>query len=422
MVVSKGMTTYRAIIVEIQTTELPKTNLEEIKSLAETSGAKIIEVFSQNLKQLNPATCIGKGKVEEIKAFVEKENIDAVIFDMELSPSQESNLEEELEVDIIDRTGLIIEIFAQRARTKEGKIQVDLAQLTYMLSRLKGKGIDMSRLGGGIGTRGPGEMKLETDRRTIKDKIIKLKQELKMIEKSRDLHRKYREKKNIPQIAIAGYTNAGKSTLLNLLTASDAFVEDKLFATLDPTTRRLKLSNGKQAIITDTVGFIQRLPHHLVDAFKSTFEEIKEADLILHVIDISTTEFNNQTNIVKDVLKEMNAEHVPVLYVYNKIDAAEIPKETFLRYPKQRPFIMMSALKGIGQDELLKKIEELLSFFWEKLSLKIGHVDSWILSFLLSNGYIISQEEKDDYTLIEVELPRPLAGKLKKSLKPGQLL
>ena len=416
------MNSYRAIIVEIQTTELPATNLDEIKSLAETSGAQIIEVFSQNLKKLNPATCIGKGKVEEIKAYVEKENIETVIFDMELTPSQEGNLEEEIDANIVDRTGLIIEIFAQRARTKEGKIQVDLALLTYNLSRLKGKGIDMSRLGGGIGTRGPGEMKLETDRRTIKDKIIKLKHELKLMEKNRDLHRKYREKKNIPQIAIAGYTNAGKSTLINLLTSADVFVENKLFATLDPTTRKLKLSTGKMAIITDTVGFIQRLPHHLVDAFKSTFEEIKEADLILHVIDISTTEFNNQTNVVQEVLKEMGAGEIPVIYVYNKIDAVEIPKETFLRYPKQRPFVMMSALKGIGQEELLKKIEEQLGFFWEKLTLKIGHVDSWILSFLLSNGYIISQDEKDDYTLIEVELPRSLAGKLKKSLKPGQLL
>ncbi len=416
------MTTYKAVIVEIQTPESEATDLDEIKSLAETSGAKIVGVFSQNLKKLNPATCIGKGKVDEIRTFIEKEDIETVIFDMELTPSQESNLEEELGVDVTDRSGLIIEIFAQRARTKEGKIQVDLALLTYQLSRLKGKGLAMSRLGGGIGTRGPGEMKLETDRRTIKEKIIKLKNELKLMEKNRDLHRKYREKKNIPQIAIAGYTNAGKSTLLNLLTSAGVFVEDKLFATLDPTTKRLKLSNGKQAIITDTVGFIKRLPHHLVDAFKSTFEEIKEADVILHIIDISTPEFNNHTNIVKEVLKDMDAGDIPVIYIYNKIDAVEISKETFLRYPKQRPFIMMSALKGIGQEELLKKIEEQLGFFWEKLTLKIGHVDSWILSFLLSNGYIISQDEKDDYTLIEVELPRSLAGKLKKSLKPGQLL
>ena len=416
------MTTYRAVIVEIQNNEIVSGNIEEIKSLAETSGAQVIQVFSQNLKKLIPSTCIGSGKVQEIKEFVKNNDIETVIFDMELSPSQESNLEDEIKANIVDRTGLIIEIFAQRARTKEGKIQVDLAQLSYLLSRLKGKGIDMSRLGGGIGTRGPGEMKLEADRRTIKDKIAKLKQELKLIEKNRDLHRKYREKKNIPQIAIAGYTNAGKSTLLNLLTSSDAFVEDKLFATLDPTTRRIKLSTGKQAIITDTVGFIQRLPHHLVDAFKSTFEEIKEADLILHVIDISTDEFNHHTNVVKEVLKELGAEHIPVIYVYNKIDAVEIPKETFLRYPKQRPFIMMSALKGLGQEELLKKIEESLSSFWEKLTLKIGHVDSWILSFLLSNGYIISQDEKEDYTVIEVELPVSVAGKLKKSLKPGQLL
>ena len=327
-----------------------------------------------------------------------------------------------LETQVIDRTGIILEIFAKRAKSKEGKIQVELAQLTYKLSKLKGIGTELSRLGGGIGTRGPGESKLESDRRTIRDNITRHKQELKIIEKNRTLHRQQRDKKNIPQIAIVGYTNAGKSTLINLLTSAQTFVENKLFATLDPTTKKLKLSTGKQAVITDTVGFIEKLPHNLIEAFKSTFEEIREADLLLHVIDISNPEFYNHTRVVKEVLASMNIIDIPTIYVYNKIDIAEVPKETFLRFPKERPFVMMSAMKNIGTDELLPKIEEGLSGFWVTLKIKIGHVDPWLLSFLLSNGYIIKQEEKRGYSLIEVELPKNIAVRLKKQLPSKQFV
>ncbi|MEI6079900.1 MAG: GTPase HflX [bacterium] len=412
----------KGIVIGVLTEHDSGRTLEEIKNLAETAGIVVYGDFTQNVKKINPSTCIGKGKVEEIKAFVAKKDIDVVLFDCDLTPSQQQNLQTLLETQVIDRTGIILEIFAKRAKSKEGKIQVELAQLTYKLSKLKGIGTELSRLGGGIGTRGPGESKLESDRRTIRDNITRHKQELKIIEKNRTLHRQQRDKKNIPQIAIVGYTNAGKSTLINLLTSAQTFVENKLFATLDPTTKKLKLSTGKQAVITDTVGFIEKLPHNLIEAFKSTFEEIREADLLLHVIDISNPEFYNHTRVVKEVLASMNIIDIPTIYVYNKIDIAEVPKETFLRFPKERPFVMMSAMKNIGTDELLPKIEEGLSGFWVTLKIKIGHVDPWLLSFLLSNGYIIKQEEKRGYSLIEVELPKNIAVRLKKQLPSKQFV
>jgi len=412
----------KGIVVGVLTEQDAKLSMEEIKNLADTAGIVVYNEFTQNVKKINASTCIGKGKVEEIKAAVVKNDIDVVIFDRDLTPSQQQNLEAELETQVVDRTGIILDIFSKRAKSKEGKIQVELAQLTYKLSRLKGMGNEMSRLGGGIGTRGPGESKLESDRRTIRDKITRLKHELKIIERNRMLHRQQRDKKHIPQIAIVGYTNAGKSTLINLLTSAQTFVEDKLFATLDPTTKKLKLSTGKQAVITDTVGFIEKLPHNLIEAFKSTFEEIREADLLLHIIDISNPDFYNQTRVVKEVLESMNIIDIPSLYVYNKIDIADVPKETFLRYPKERPFVMMSALQGIGTEELLAKIEEALSSFWVTIKIKVGHVDPWILSFLLSNGYIIKQEEKKGYSIIEVELPKNIAIKLKKSLPSKQFI
>jgi GTPase len=418
----------KGIIVGISTNS-EKINVEEIKNLTRTAGIEICEVIVQHVKKFHPATGVGEGKVQEIAAAVVKHEADVVIFDTELTPSQQNNLREALDATIIDRTGLILEIFGQRAKTKEGKIQVELAQLTYKLSRLKGLGIEMSRLGGsGSGSggmfanKGPGETKLETDRRTIRDKIARLKDELKDTEKSRSLHRRYREKKNIPQVAIVGYTNAGKSTLLNLLTSADTFVEDKLFATLDPTTKKLKLSTGKQAIITDTVGFIEKLPHHLVDAFKSTFEEIKEADLILHVIDIANPEFHNQTLTVKEVLKSMEADKIPTVYVYNKIDVKGVDKEVFLRYPKERPFTMLSALTGEGSSDLLQKVEQGLSEFWVRMRIKIEHVDSWIMAMLMSSGHITKQEDFEHYIEIEVEMPKNAAAKLRKTIPDAKII
>jgi GTPase len=300
-----------------------RSTLEELKSLAETAQAVPVSQVLQFRDRIDPAWYIGRGKAEEIARMVEENEADLVIFDQELSPAQLRNLEELIPCKVIDRTQLILDIFAQRARTKEGKIQVELAQLKYLLPRLAGKGKAMSRLGGGIGTRGPGEKKLETDRRHIRRQISVLTKQLAEIKKHRKLHQERRKKNGIPQVALVGYTNAGKSTLLNQLTGAGVLSENRLFATLDPTSRQLVLPSGKEVILTDTVGFIRQLPHHLIAAFRSTLEQVKEADLLLHVVDASHPEAMEQVEAVEQVLADLNAADIPVLMVWNKADRLE---------------------------------------------------------------------------------------------------
>jgi len=408
----------KAILVGVGKKEDLASSIEELTKLVETLGANPVYVTTQEIKNINNATYIGKGKIQEIKNLVAEHQARFVILDVELSASQHGNLEKELEVDVLDRTAVILEIFSQRARTKEGKIQVELARLNYAQTRLRGHGVEMSRLGGGSSAinRGPGETKLESDKRVIKEKIIKLKEELVKLEKQRDLHHKHRERNAIPQIAIAGYTNAGKSTLLNRLTNATVFVENKLFATLDPTTRQLHLPSGKEVIITDTVGFIEKLPHQLVKAFKSTFEEIIHADLILHIINIGDPNFDRQTKTVNQVLEEMNAKEIPVLHVYNKIDISVETRETFLRTKKEIPFVNISALTGAGIPELFEKIETMMKDFWVTLKIKMDKVDSWTMSIIMANGKIIEQKEDKDGLYMEVMLPKIEAEKVKKAL------
>ncbi|MBN1115156.1 MAG: GTPase HflX [Oligoflexia bacterium] len=413
---------YRTIIVGVHIAGEQKSSSDEITGLAVTAGASILASVSQNIKKINPSSFIGEGKIEEIRELINAHKANLIIIDCELSGSQQNNLEQKLGIQVLDRTALILDIFSQRARTKEGKIQVELAQLNFISTRLKGKGVMMSRLAGGIGTRGPGESKLETDRRKIRERITKLAQELKHIEKNRSLHRQYREKREVPQIAIIGYTNAGKSTLLNKLTSAEVLVEDKLFATLDPTTRKLKLSGKKFAILTDTVGFIEKLPHHLVKAFRSTFEEIKEADLIFNVIDISNPLFHEQSVVVQDVLNSMDIAGIPILNVYNKIDSADIGKDTFLRYPKLHPSVMVSAREGAGIVELLDKTEKMLSGFWANLLIKVAAPSSWLISTLLASGTIIRQEDHEGFTIIDAEVPNSVAEKIKKVLAKEEIL
>jgi GTPase len=300
-----------------------RSTLEELKSLAETAQAVPVSQVLQFRDRIDPAWYIGRGKAEEIARMAEENEADLVIFDQELSPAQLRNLEELIPCKVIDRTQLILDIFAQRARTKEGKIQVELAQLKYLLPRLAGKGKAMSRLGGGIGTRGPGEKKLETDRRHIRRQISVLTKQLAEIKKHRKLHQERRKKNGIPQVALVGYTNAGKSTLLNQLTGAGVLSENRLFATLDPTSRQLVLPSGKEVILTDTVGFIRQLPHHLIAAFRSTLEQVKEADLLLHVVDASHPEAMEQVEAVEQVLTDLNAADIPVLMVWNKADRLE---------------------------------------------------------------------------------------------------
>lgn len=316
----------KAILVSLVTPDVkkgitdPEHSLQELVQLAETAGVEVLSTLTQNKEAKDSKWFIGKGKVQEVKAIADEMGATTAIFDQQLSGAQVRNLEEALDLKIVDRTQLILDIFAQRAKTREGIIQVELAQLSYLLPRLSGHGKNLSRLGGGIGTRGPGESKLETDRRHIRDRIFDLKTQLEEVVRHRKLHRERRKKSGVIQVALVGYTNAGKSTLLRELTNADVYVENQLFATLDPTSRTMELPNGREVVLTDTVGFIQNLPHDLVAAFRATLEEVNEADLVLHVVDSSSPMRDEQKLVVDAILGELGASGKPTLIVYNKID------------------------------------------------------------------------------------------------------
>lgn len=295
-----------------------KESLEELKDLVSTAGAETVGMVIQNREQQHPGTYVGKGKIEELKSMIWELRATGIVCDDELSPAQMKNLQDELDVKVMDRTLIILDIFAARASTSEGKIQVELAQLKYQQTRLAGFGKAMSRLGGGIGTRGPGEKKLEMDRRLIKSRIAQLNRELKDVKKHREVTREQRSRSHIPVAAIVGYTNAGKSTLLNTLTGAGILAEDKLFATLDPTTRDLKLPSGQEILMTDTVGFIRKLPHHLIEAFRSTLEEARYADIILHVVDASNPQMDEQMHTVYETLQNLGVKDKPVITLFNK--------------------------------------------------------------------------------------------------------
>jgi GTP-binding protein HflX len=316
----------RAVLVSLVTDDVkkkgidPDHSLNELIQLVETAGVEVVDTLRQNLQKMDPKYFIGKGKVEELRMAMEATEANTAIFDHELSGAQVRHLEEILDAKIIDRTQLILDIFAQRAKTREGIIQVELAQLTYLLPRLSGQDTNLSRLGGGIGTRGPGESKLEMDRRHIRGRVDELKHQLAEISRHRKLYRERRKKSEVVQVALVGYTNAGKSTLLKQLTDADVYIQDQLFATLDPTSRVLELPTGKEVVLTDTVGFIQNLPHDLVAAFRSTLEEVNEADLILHVVDASSEMREDQMRVVQSILEELGASDKPQIVLYNKKD------------------------------------------------------------------------------------------------------
>ena len=331
--------------------------LDELRELATSAGARVIDEVIQRRDRPDSATYIGRGKVEEIREQVVLEGVDVVIFDEELSPSQTKNLEAVLEAKVVDRTGLILDIFARRARTKEGKLQVELAQLTYRLSRLAGYSAYLSRLGGGIGTRGPGETKLEMDRRQIRHRISTLKKDIEQIRKHRQLHRERRRRDQLPMVSLVGYTNAGKSTLFGALSKEGTLVSHRLFSTLDTLIRRIQLGSGFPILISDTVGFIRKLPHHLVSAFRATLEEVAEADLILHVIDASDPDREEKQLVVLDVLKEIGAGHRPLLTIYNKADLLD--KNSNMPVAAElmpADALIVSALTGDGLDRLVEQI------------------------------------------------------------------
>lgn len=380
-------------------------SLEELKQLADTAGATVIKKFIQKRPKPDPAFFIGRGKVQELALYAQQENIDLCIFDDELSPAQQRNIESVMGIRILDRTALILDIFAQRARTNEGKLQVELAQLQYTLPRIMGKGLMLSRLGGGIGTRGPGETKLEVDRRRIRDRIAFIKDQIEKVKAVRSLHRSKRKKNNVFEVSLVGYTNAGKSTLLNTLTNSDIYAKDQLFATLDPTTRQLTLPNKQEIIITDTVGFIQRLPHQLIAAFRSTLEVVTEADLLVHVIDVSHELYKEQAAAVHEVLKEIGAETKPVITVYNKID--KLPPDSKLadRLAMEEDTVCISAAKKLNLETLQQMIESHLKSKAVEVTLCIPYAETAKAAQLHETANVLEQEYTENGTVMKVILP-----------------
>lgn len=370
-------------------------SMVELSSLVSTAQGVVIATVTQKQERIHPVTFIGKGKLEELVQLEKELQPDTIVFNGELTPSQQRNLQERLQAKIIDRTQLILDIFAQRARSKEGQLQVELAQLQYLLPRLQGQGINMSRLGGGIGTRGPGETKLETDRRHIRQRIGEIKKQLQKIVEHRERYRERRKKNNVFQIAIIGYTNAGKSTLFNRLSVNDSYEEDQLFATLDPLTRKLVFPSGYSALLTDTVGFIQDLPTTLIAAFRSTLEELRNADLLLHVVDSSNPDYFNHEMTVQKLLEELEMEHLPQLTVYNKSDSII---SDFV--PTTQDFILMSALKQDDIQRLKEKIEEVAISQMYHYRVLIPAHEGRLLS-VLKNETILRElqfvEEKQSY-------------------------
>lgn len=380
-------------------------SLEELKQLADTAGATVIKKFIQKRPKPDPAFFIGRGKVQELALYAQQENIDLCIFDDELSPAQQRNIESVMGIRILDRTALILDIFAQRARTNEGKLQVELAQLQYTLPRIMGKGLMLSRLGGGIGTRGPGETKLEVDRRRIRDRIAFIKDQIEKVKAVRSLHRSKRKKNNVFEVSLVGYTNAGKSTLLNTLTNSDIYAKDQLFATLDPTTRQLTLPNKQEIIITDTVGFIQRLPHQLIAAFRSTLEVVTEADLLVHVIDVSHELYKEQAAAVHEVLKEIGAESKPVITVYNKID--KLPPDSKLadRLALEEDTVCISAAKKLNLETLQQMIESHLKSKAVEVTLCIPYAETAKAAQLHETANVLEQDYTENGAVMKVILP-----------------
>lgn len=382
----------KGILVAVQTDQTDynfEYSVEELGQLVENTGVEVVGEVIQKRDQVDHRTLIGKGKLQELKSLISELEATVVIFNQELSPSQVRNIQEVIDVKVIDRIQVILDIFALRATSKEGTLQVQLAQLNYLLPRLVGHGVNMSKLGGGIGTRGPGETKLETDRRHINRQVTEIKRELKKVEAHRNRRRKNRQSGNLFQIGLLGYTNAGKSTILNGLTDSDTYEKDELFATLDPITRRLELNSGLQMTLTDTVGFIQDLPTDLIEAFQSTLEETRDVDLLLHVVDASSPNIETHEKTVLDLIENLEMDHIPILTVYNKKDLVEGDFQ-----PALYPNVVISAIDPIDQEKLLVKIEKVIREQLEPYTVMIPADRGDVMSEL-KTGTIMNEQKFD---------------------------
>lgn len=402
----------RVILVGVQADDNEDTekSLDELEELAQTAGAETVGRIIQNREQIHPGTYVGKGKLDEIKNLLWETDATGIICDDELSPAQLGNLQDALDTKVMDRTLIILDIFAERASTNEGKIQVELAQLKYRQSRLVGLGKSLSRLGGGIGTRGPGEKKLEMDRRLIKGRIAQLNRELKDVKRHREVTREQRSRNHIPVIAIVGYTNAGKSTLLNRLTGASVLEEDKLFATLDPTTRGLKLPSGQEVLLTDTVGFIRKLPHHLIEAFKSTLEEAKYADMILHVVDVSNPQMDEQMYTVYETLQNLDVKDKVVITAFNKQDRlTEVP---IIHDFKADHIVNISARTGQGLDALQSVIEQILRERKIEISRTYSYADAGKIQLIRKYGELLEEEYREDGIFVHAFVPKELYVKI----------
>lgn len=384
-------------------------SLDELEELVSTAGAVVAGRMIQNLEHINNATYIGSGKVKELKDLIWEMEADAVICDDELTPAQYKNLEDELDVKVMDRTLIILDIFAKRAKTAEGKIQVELAQLRYRSTRLIGMR-NLSRQGGGIGTRGPGEKKLEVDRRVIRNRIAQLREQVGELENHRQVTRSKRQDNPVPVVAIVGYTNAGKSTLLNTLTDASVLEENKLFATLDPTTRNYKLPDGQEVLLTDTVGFIRKLPHHLIDAFKSTLEEAKYSDIIIHVVDASNESMDKNMHAVYETLKKLDVKDKIVITVFNKLDKLE---DKPILSDFNADYVVNAAIKKkAGLDDINEALEKALKSMRVTVEKVLDYADAGKVGLIRKYGQIISEEYKEDGIHIKAYVPAQMAGKL----------
>ena len=401
----------KVVLLGVDVGDDTKESMKELAELVDTAGATVLDSIIQSRERMHPGTYIGKGKIEEVKDKVIELGATGVVCDDELTPAQLRNLEDLLDTKVMDRTMVILDIFAKRATTSEGKIQVELAQLKFSSARLVGLRSSLSRLGGGIGTRGPGEKKLEMDRRLIYERISQLKAELKKVENHRDLIRKSRDENLAFNVAIVGYTNAGKSTLLNKLTDANILAEDKLFATLDPTTRKSKLGSGQEILVTDTVGFIRKLPHHLIEAFKSTLEEAKYANLLIHMVDASNEEASSQMLVVYDTLKSLDVVDKDIITVFNKTDLMEENMELPRDFHADK-VLKMSAKTGEGIEDLKKTIEDIL----QKQRVYLEHVfpykDAGKIAIVRKFGEILSEEYIDEGISIKAYIPAEIFGKV----------